>query len=130
MVLIVSHGYSSQAVTHAISLNVVIYTLLLGGQHRKMPATQSRILKEKLFLRYHKKSTIIDKPEYIFWNRNRPNEQSIGRSLLTRFPNTRLLLYQKVSKVSHCLHKKLISSAYSIFYCNCANIQVQLVIIK
>ncbi len=33
-----SHGYSNQAGTHAVSLTVVMYALLLGGQHRKMPS--------------------------------------------------------------------------------------------
>ncbi len=40
VVLIDSHGYSTQTGIHAISLAVVIYALRLGGQHRKMPATQ------------------------------------------------------------------------------------------
>ncbi len=61
MVLIGSHGYSTQAETQAVSLTVVIYTLLLSGQYKKMPATQSHALTEKLILRYHK-STTIDKP--------------------------------------------------------------------
>ncbi len=50
MVLIDSHGYSTQvgtpAGTYVISLAVVIYALLLGGQHRKWPPTQYRILWE------------------------------------------------------------------------------------
>ncbi len=41
MVLIDTRGYSTQAGTHAISLTVVIYALLLGGLHRKMTATLS-----------------------------------------------------------------------------------------
>ncbi len=41
MVLNDFHGYSIQAGTHAVSLTVVIYALLLGGQYRKMTATQS-----------------------------------------------------------------------------------------
>ncbi len=39
VILIDSHGLSTQAGTHAVSLTVVIYALLLGGQHRKIPAT-------------------------------------------------------------------------------------------
>ncbi len=36
-----SHGYSTQAGTHAVFLTVVIYALLLCGLHRKKIATQS-----------------------------------------------------------------------------------------
>ncbi len=41
--IIDSHVYSNQAGTHAVFVAVVMYALLLGGQHRKIPATQSRI---------------------------------------------------------------------------------------
>ncbi len=43
MVLIDSHGYSTQTGTHALLLSVVIYALLLCGQHQKLPATRSLI---------------------------------------------------------------------------------------
>ncbi len=41
MVLIDSHGYSTQIITHAVYRVVVMYALPLGGQQRKMPVTQS-----------------------------------------------------------------------------------------
>ncbi len=47
MALIDSHGYSTQTGTHAVSLAVVMYALLLVSQHRKMPATQSGVLKPR-----------------------------------------------------------------------------------
>ncbi len=40
----VLNRYSSQAGTHAVYLAVVIYALLVDGQHRKIAATQSRVL--------------------------------------------------------------------------------------
>ncbi len=40
MVLNDSHGYSTQAGTHAVSLAVVIYALLLGVDQWRMTATQ------------------------------------------------------------------------------------------
>ncbi len=46
IVLIDSDGYSTQAGTHTVSLTVVIYALLLDGQHRKKKTTLSHILKQ------------------------------------------------------------------------------------
>ncbi len=43
MVLIDSHGYSTKAGTHATSLTVVIYALLLGDLHWKMTAAQYHV---------------------------------------------------------------------------------------
>ncbi len=44
MVLTDSHGYSTPAGTHAVSLAVVIYALLLGGIHRQKRAIYSCVL--------------------------------------------------------------------------------------
>ncbi len=43
MVLFDSHGYSTQAGTHAVYRTVVIYALRLSGQHRTVPVAQSHI---------------------------------------------------------------------------------------
>jgi len=129
MVLFASHGYTTQTGTHAVSLAVVIYALLLGGLHRKLTATQYRVLKEGLFLRYHK-STIRDKLTYIYLKRNRLNGKSIVRSLLTGIPNLQPPLHQKGSKISHFCIKKVVSSAYSRAYYNVAYITLQLGITK
>ncbi len=103
MVLIDSNVYSAQAGTHALSLNVVIYALLLSDLHRKKTRAQYRFLKEKLFIRY-RKSTSIDKTSLHllkYW----PNEHSIGRSLLTGISNLRPPSCQKGSKMCNFFTK-------------------------
>ncbi len=57
MVLIDSHRHSTQAGAHAISHVIVIDLPLLGGVHCKKTA-QSHALKEWLFMRFHKSTTI------------------------------------------------------------------------
>ncbi len=49
MILIDSHGYSSQAGTHVISLAVVMYVLICVV---KMPVTQSHVLACQIYYKY------------------------------------------------------------------------------
>ncbi len=120
MVLIDSHRYSTHAGAHIIYLTVVMNALILDGHI----ATQSCVLKEGLFMKYHKYTT-IDKPSYIFWKINRPKVKSICRFLLTGIPNLRSHT-KRVAKISHFCIEKLVSSAYSRPYCNVTHIQIQL----